>query len=431
MQRRSTLYPLIGTLVLGLAILLTGSVGLAPADPIPDPLQERGGRGDIEILSSQIEISTDRARLQLELADGNYLEFSVHDGQVWEGALSLGPAPRGEALDRAWRELLSEAIDTPTEELADLLMSWSPPGTTGVGSALADRLELGLMSAGHGRGISSVDDTIAKLRDRIAELEGKLSSATTSTADKSRDRASRTRDHTARSDSGRVWYQPLIYIGGGLVGLLGNLILLVVLIGIGFVVVYFSRRPLETIADTVRNEPLRSGAVGLAASFLLLPGWVIVIIALIVSIVGIPLVLLWLPLFWIAVSLAAILGYLAVGHGLGEAFAERRLYGGEPARYTNSYYYLMTGLTILFVPFLVVNVVDMAGPWLSLISKLVTFLGATLTWIAFTIGFGAVLLTRAGTRPRPATSSNDPEIDMSDLFEEASFGGGSGGGSDG
>src|SRR5690625_1996050 len=114
MQRRSTLYPLIGTLVLGLAILLTGSVGLAPADPIPDPLQERGGRGDIEILSSQIEISTDRARLQLEMADGNYLEFSVHDGQVWEGALSLGPAPRGEALDRAWRELLSEAIDTPT-----------------------------------------------------------------------------------------------------------------------------------------------------------------------------------------------------------------------------------------------------------------------------------------------------------------------------
>src|SRR5690625_7079452 len=111
MQRRSTLYPLLGPLVLGLAILLTGSVGLAPADPIPDSLQERGGRGDIEILSSQIEISTDRARLQLELADGNYLEVSVQDGHVWEGALSLGPARRGEALDPAWREPRSGALD--------------------------------------------------------------------------------------------------------------------------------------------------------------------------------------------------------------------------------------------------------------------------------------------------------------------------------
>jgi hypothetical protein len=409
-------------------IVSTGAIAAAPdgrstlASFQGESRSPRQGR----IVSSQIEIARERARLQLELDDGRSLDFALRDDQLWVGNRSLGEARRGDAFDRAWRDLLTRAIDTPTEELMPLLTGWTPPAS-GPGLALQRELTSALSDIGPGgtmRAAGDEDasfDTVAALNRRIAELQRRLEDEPT----QSSVTTTRRRPHVVTTiELGRgnaPWYAPLRHLGRGFMGILSDLVILAVLVGIGFATVFFARKKLEAVADTARNETLRAGLVGLAATFLILPGYILGIIALAISIVGIPLLLAWVPLFWVAVGVAILLGYLAVGHAVGEGLAERRFYGGEWASRANSYYYVLTGLAALFAFFLASHAVQMAGPWLGFIRGLLMFLGVVLTWAAFTIGFGAVLLTRAGTRLRPGHEPPAPaDLDMGDLFEEES-----------
>jgi hypothetical protein len=149
--------------------------------------------------------------------------------------------------------------------------------------------------------------------------------------------------------------------------------------------------------------------VGLAASFLVIPVFVLGIIVLAISIVGIPALLIWVPAFPLAVVLGCLFGYLSVAHAAGEAFAERRFYGGDWFSRANSYYYLLTGLGLLLVLFVAAHVVQILGPWIGFIHDILMFLGVVLTWGAITTGFGAVLITRAGTRPARRTGVTGSE----------------------
>ena len=171
---------------------------------------------------------------------------------------------------------------------------------------------------------------------------------------------------------------------------------------------------LEGIADTARNATLRSGLVGLAGGFLLVPAFILGTLALAISIVGIPLLLVWLPGFWVAAVLAAVGGLLAVAHGAGEAFAERRFSGTEWFTRANSYYYVLTGVGLLLALYIAASVVSMAGPWLGFLEGLLRFMAVMVTVIAGCIGFGAVLISRAGrrpVRPDPLTAEVDLEAD--------------------
>jgi hypothetical protein len=120
--------------------------------------------------------------------------------------------------------------------------------------------------------------------------------------------------------------------------------------------------------------------------------------------------LVWLPAFPLVVVLSGILGYLGVAHATGEALAERRFYGGDWFSRANSYYYLLTGLGMLLALFLAAHVIELLGPWLGFIHGILMFLGVVLTWAAATTGFGAVLITRAGTRPLRPVPAPDSEL---------------------
>lgn len=430
MLRRSTNNRRGASFAAAILLLITASVtpALARSGSVQEDSQMvRPGR----VVSSHIEISSDNALLKLELDDGKTVDFAIRGGQAWAGDRPLGPAPRGEEFDRSWRELLNQAMETPTDGLASLLTAWAPPSSapstrvafhrelvaalTGAQSGGSAAAALGVQEEGEEISL----DSVARLKRRIAELEQRLEDGATTISIQDR-RQQRATANIQVSRRGDTWYSPLRHIWRGFAAILGDLVLLAVLVGMGFVVVYFARKPLETIADTARNETLRSGLVGLAATFLMLPGYVLGIIALAISIVGIPLLIAWVPLFWVAVGVALLLGYLAVGHGIGEGLAERRFYGGEWAKRANSYYYVLTGLAALFAPFIAGHAVQMAGPWLGFIQGLLIFLGGVLTWAVFTIGLGAVLLTRAGTRPRPRPASKAANLDMDDLFAEES-----------
>lgn len=161
---------------------------------------------------------------------------------------------------------------------------------------------------------------------------------------------------------------------------------------LGLLTVYFGRRRLEVVADTVRHEFARSFAMGLAGEVLFFPALLIMT----VLVITIPVI----PFFVIGTGLAVMCGYLAVAHGAGEMFAQRRYRYEwlERLRRSNSYYYVLSGLVLLLIPFVLASALWVFGGWLGFLRGLVVFVAYVATWVLCTSGFGAVLLTRVGSR---------------------------------
>jgi hypothetical protein len=201
-----------------------------------------------------------------------------------------------------------------------------------------------------------------------------------------------------RRSSSRSFWNPFRNVGRAIAGLMENLVTFLVLVVLSMLIVHFGPEKLEVVATTARRAPAQSAMVGLAGGFLLIPLWILGVIALAVSIIGIPVLLAWVPLFPIAVGLAALLGYIAVARNVGEWVADQEYRGLEWIRGSNTLYVVIAGLGALMVPAIAASLVRILG--LGLLQGLLGFIASSITFIAVAIGFGAVLLTRGG-RIRP------------------------------
>lgn len=207
-----------------------------------------------------------------------------------------------------------------------------------------------------------------------------------------------------------TWFTP---IAEGISGLVGTLALGLLLGGAGALLVFYALPSLRTTSETVRASPARAAAVGLAATFLVLPAFVALIVLLAVSIVGIPLLVLAVPLYPLAVLGAFGWGLLATAHAVGERTAEQRaeLFG----RFRNAYGYLWAGLALLVVPLLAANLLTIAR--LELLSDLVKLAAGAAAWAGATVGLGAVILSRAGRSRSFATHPREAGTEPEDFWE--------------
>jgi hypothetical protein len=394
--------------LIALALAFAGGPAVAAA-------QDAAQAGTQRILSSEIALSRDEASITLEFANGRRAEFSIHDGRSWIDGQPFEEVERGSDLDRSWRELLNEAMETDGNDLAELLIDWDAPGNAALDGGLETALQAE-PSRNAGRDAIDVEipnidvnvdiDSVERMVVRIRELQERLEEledipATVEVVTR------------ARADRGGFWDNgPFRHVFRGLTGVAQWAIFYAVVFGIAFATIFFGgRRYIEAVADTARTSTTRSLLVGLAASFLVIPAFILGIIALAISIVGIPVLLAWIPLFPVAVGLAILLGYIGVAHAAGEALAERRFYATDWFQRGNSYYFLMTGLGLLVAPFVAVNVIRMAGPWLGFLGGIFAAIGVVVMWAALSIGLGAVLLTRGGTRPgNGSTMAPEPGI---------------------
>jgi hypothetical protein len=204
-------------------------------------------------------------------------------------------------------------------------------------------------------------------------------------------------------------------IGRGFSDLVSTLALGLVLAGLGAGLVFYGLPYLRTASETLRRSTGRSAAVGLAATFLVIPAFVLLVVALAVSIVGIPLLLVAVPLYPLAVVGAFGFGLLAAAHAIGERTAEQR--GGFEIRHRNAYAHLFSGLAILLAPLVVAALVEMVGflDWVGVLLKVMVFLAL---WVVATVGMGAVILSRAGTRRTFAGEHEaPPALDDDPLFD--------------
>jgi hypothetical protein len=374
------------------------------------------------IVSSEIAVSRGEARLVLEFEGGRRSVFALRSGSAFIGDERLGDAPRGGDLDRSWRELLGAAMEANSDELPLLLAAWDAPGDGQFERRVREALE-GVVPA------NLADQAVlAEAMALNAEAEAMQAEAEYDSVERLLERVERLRAqvrdleelrdipvHVAiEADRGRNFFNrgPLRHLFRGLSGIVSVALAYGVIFALAFIAIFFGgRRYIEGVADTARVATTRSLLVGMAASFLVIPAFILGAIALLISIVGILALPVWVMLFPIAVGLATVLGYIGVAHGLGESLAERRFHTSDWFQRGNSYYFLISGIGLLLAPFVAMNVVRMAGPWLGFFAGILTAVGVIVTWAALSIGLGAVLLSRGGTRPvRGAAADMEPEI---------------------
>ena len=182
---------------------------------------------------------------------------------------------------------------------------------------------------------------------------------------------------------------PIMHALRNVAGLAG---IFLTLLCIGFGLVLLGKPNLEIISDTVTHTFGRSFAVGLLAQVLAIPTFVVLILGLILSVVGILLVP-FAAIAYALILLAAVLaGALAVVHALGETYTRRRLAQGVMLGTPNSYRYVLTGLAgmvLLWSGWA-------AFGWVPVLGWIAFGAAALVTWMLMTVGLGAALLSRIG-----------------------------------
>jgi hypothetical protein len=174
---------------------------------------------------------------------------------------------------------------------------------------------------------------------------------------------------------------------------------------LGFGLVMFGRPNLEVVSDTVSHSFGRAFVTGLLGQILLLPTFGMLIVGLILSVAGILLLPFAVVVYALLVIVAAVGGFLAVAHAMGETYTRRRLALGAMIGSPNSYRYLVVGLGALASLWLAWAIFG----WVPVAGELIRGAAFLVTWLLATAGFGAALLSRAGVRENFAGRLIPPE----------------------
>ena len=145
---------------------------------------------------------------------------------------------------------------------------------------------------------------------------------------------------------------------------------------------------MQRIADRVGRDPWLSGFTGLLAQLLFIPVLVLTIVILAVSIIGIPLLLL-VPFVILGFLIATLVGFSGVALRIG-----RWAVGSERPPFVA----LAVGIVLVSAVALVARTLALLPVPLWPISWILGFSAFLLEYLAWTVGLGAALLTRFGTR---------------------------------
>lgn len=169
-------------------------------------------------------------------------------------------------------------------------------------------------------------------------------------------------------------------------------ILLVVAAG----VLLFAAPNLEGTTAVLRQRFARSFWTGLLTQLLVLPGLVVLGVALALTLIGVLLIPFAVVAYGIAVIGLATLGFLAAGQLVGDALRAGREPGGRAATFGA----VAAGVAVFFALWMLAALLT----WAPFAAAVVRAAALAATWAATTLGLGAAVLSRAGSRRRPASA---------------------------
>ncbi|MGH7718653.1 MAG: hypothetical protein ACREON_07405, partial [Gemmatimonadaceae bacterium] len=159
-----------------------------------------------------------------------------------------------------------------------------------------------------------------------------------------------------------------------------------ILAAIGFAVVLLRLGNLEAVSATISDGFSRAFFTGVLGQLALLPALVLVTVALAITLIGIPLIPVVFVAALLAVNGAAALGILGMAHANGASLLSRRgAPAGEGGRLT-ALRYVLVGLSIYFALWLLAALFS----WAGFVGSLLKLVAVAVTWVAVTVGFGAV-----------------------------------------
>ncbi len=190
-------------------------------------------------------------------------------------------------------------------------------------------------------------------------------------------------------------------------GLVVGWLTVLILMGVGVLV--FASGPLEGVVEALHGGFARSLVFGVAGQLAVLPAVLLVVIALAVTVIGI----LLIPFAIVAIALATaglmMLGFLAVTSVTGSAIT-----GGESRRRLSDRGAALRALFVGIIVFIAVWLIAALFTPVPAAAAVARGIAFVLTWVAVTVGFGAALRSRAGTRrPKPPQVEQEPDDEIS------------------
>jgi len=186
-------------------------------------------------------------------------------------------------------------------------------------------------------------------------------------------------------------------------GAVSTLVRVVMLIVFGCIVMLVAGEVANRIGDRAAAEPVKAGLTGLVAELLFVPLLIMTVVLLVITILGIPLLLL-VPFAVLALLVVFLIGFTGVATRVGGLIGPR-------VGWTNIGPYLTTvlGIVFLLLPILLARLLGAFG--VNFIALPLLVVGVLIEYLAWTVGFGAAALTyfRPPTAPnlQPAAVANN------------------------
>jgi hypothetical protein len=196
---------------------------------------------------------------------------------------------------------------------------------------------------------------------------------------------------------------------------------LVLLCFIGIGVLMFAERYLEGVVETVEHTFSRSFWAGVVGQLALLPAFLVLIVALAITLVGILLIPFGVVAFWIAAAGLTTIGFLALAQVTGQALLRGR--AREALTDRGATLRALVAGVVVYTGFWVIAA---AFTWSPVVGGILRGIAFAVCWVAATTGFGAALLSRAGTRreaPAPAAAGRPSEPPSMDWQTPTPIGG--------
>lgn len=196
---------------------------------------------------------------------------------------------------------------------------------------------------------------------------------------------------------GGDWFGGWHVVGGGF-RLMGTVIRISIVLLLVMLVALVAAGPVERIGDRAGRDPWVSGFTGLLAQLLFVPVLVLTVVILAVSIIGIPLLVL-VPFVVIGFLLAVLVGFSGVALRLG-----RWAVGPDRPPFVA----LAVGVVLVSAVGVIARLLSLLPLPLWPVTWGVSVAGFLVEYFAWTVGLGAALLTRFGTRGRIQPPAGGP-----------------------
>lgn len=174
---------------------------------------------------------------------------------------------------------------------------------------------------------------------------------------------------------------------------------LAVLAALGIGVLVFAEATLNPVVESLQQRFARSFWYGVVAQLAAIPVLLVILLALALTVVGILLIPFAIVAYAVALAGVLALGFLAVARFTGGAITGRAGNGaaGGPVRGAD-----LRALLIGLVVHLVLWLAAAAFTWSPLIGSILRAAALAVTWVAVTLGLGALIASRVALRrPQP------------------------------